>query len=167
MKNILIRNLNSSDIESINNLYNIYIKETPFTFDIKEKSISEKKEWSKIFKKDGPHQCIVAYEKNNLIGFASSRPFRDKEAYISSVETSVYIDEKYIGGGYGKILMKKLFDKIEGYKINRAYAFITEPNNPSEKLHLFLGFRKIGILSNVGRKFEKYWNVGVFEYSFK
>ena len=32
---------------------------------------------------------------------------------------------------------------------------MSQQNNPSEKLHLFLGFKKIGILSNVGRKFEK------------
>ena len=55
---------------------------------------------------------------------------------------------------------------LDGYNLNRAYAFITEPNNPSEKLHLLLGFKKIGVLNNVGKKFRKFWNVGVFEYFF-
>ena len=105
MENILIKNIDNADVDSVNKLYNHYIKETAFTFDINEKTLSDKKEWFRIFKKDGPHQCIVAYSDNNLIGFASSRPFREKEAYSSSVETSVYIDKKYIGNGFGKNLI--------------------------------------------------------------
>ena len=167
MENIFIRNIKDTDIEAINSLYNNYIRETPFTFDIKEKTLSQKKEWFKIFKKDSPFQCVVAYENDILIGFASSRPFRDKEAYESSIETSVYISKKYIGKGFGKLLMQDLLNKIDGYSINRAYAFITEPNNASERLHTLLGFKKIGVLNNVGKKFGKFWNVGIFEYFFE
>tara|TARA_B100000609_G_C16941908_1_gene294584 strand:- start:98 stop:601 length:504 start_codon:yes stop_codon:yes gene_type:complete len=167
MENIFIRNIKDTDIEAINSLYNNYIRETPFTFDIKEKTLSQKKEWFKIFKKDSPFQCVVAYENNILIGFASSRPFRDKEAYESSIETSVYISKKYIGKGFGKLLMQDLLNKIDGYSINRAYAFITEPNNASERLHTLLGFKKIGVLNKVGKKFGKFWNVGIFEYFFE
>ena len=167
MENIFIRNIKDADIEAVNSLYNNYIKETPFTFDIEEKTLSQKKEWFKIFKKDSPFQCVVAYENNILIGFASSRPFRDKEAYESSIETSVYISEKYIGKGFGKLLMQDLLNKIDGYSINRAYAFITEPNNASERLHTLLGFKKIGVLNKVGKKFGKFWNVGIFEYFFE
>ena len=167
MGNIFIKNISNADIEAVNLLYNYYIRNTAFTFDIKEKTLSEKKEWSKIFKKDSPYQCIVAYENNILVGFASSRPFRDKEAYNSSIETSVYISHNYIGKGYGKLLMEDLFIKIDGYNVNRVYAFITEPNNASEKLHLLLGFKKIGVLNNVGKKFGKFWNVGIFEYFFE
>tara|TARA_Y100001936_G_scaffold150756_1_gene146996 strand:- start:100 stop:603 length:504 start_codon:yes stop_codon:yes gene_type:complete len=167
MENIFIRNIKDTDIEAINSLYNNYIRETPFTFDIKEKTLSQKKEWFKIFKKDSPFQCVVAYENDILIGFASSRPFRDKEAYESSIETSVYISKKYIGKGFGKLLMQDLLNKIDGYSINRAYAFITEPNNASERLHTLLGFKKIGVLNKVGKKFGKFWNVGIFEYFFE
>ena len=167
MENIFIRNIKDADIEAVNSLYNNYIKETPFTFDIEEKTLSQKKEWFKIFKKDSPFQCVVAYENDILIGFASSRPFRDKEAYESSIETSVYISEKYIGKGFGKLLMQDLLNKIDGYSIKRAYAFITEPNNASERLHTLLGFKKIGVLNKVGKKFGKFWNVGIFEYFFE
>ena len=167
MENIFIRNIKDVDIEAVNSLYNNYIRETPFTFDIEEKTLSQKKEWFKIFKKDSPFQCVVAYENDILIGFASSRPFRDKEAYESSIETSVYISKKYIGKGFGKLLMQDLLNKIDGYSINRAYAFITEPNNASERLHTLLGFKKIGVLNKVGKKFGKFWNVGIFEYFFE
>ncbi len=43
MKNFKITNLSDKDIEGINQLYNYYINETAFTFDIKEKNYEEKK----------------------------------------------------------------------------------------------------------------------------
>ena len=165
MKNLKIKNLSNKDIKGVNKLYNKYISETAFTFDIKEKSYEEKKEWANSFTKDSPYQCLVAYDGNNLIGFVSSRPFREKEAYFSSVETSVYIDEDYIGNGYGKILLDELFKRIDRFGVLRAYAFITKPNEMSEKLHNSIGFEAIGTLTKVGKKFDKYWDVGVFELS--
>ena len=165
MKNFKIANLSDKDIEDINNLYNHYINKTPFTFDIKEKKYEEKKEWAKTFSNEGPHQCLVAYENGNFIGFASSRSFREKEAYFSSVETSVYIDQSYIGNGYGRDLLKELLIRITKVGVLRAYAFITKPNEMSEKLHNSIGFKHIGTLNKVGKKFEKYWDVGVFELS--
>jgi L-amino acid N-acyltransferase YncA len=32
---------------------------------------------------------------------------------------------------------------------------------------LLIGFKKIGVLNNVGKKFGKFWNVGIFEYFFE
>ena len=163
MKNLKITNLSDKDVNSVNELYNKYISETAFTFDIKEKTYEEKKEWANSFSKDSPYQCLVTYDDNNLIGFVSSRPFREKEAYFSSVETSVYIDENYIGNGYGKMLLEELFKRIDRFGVSRAYAFITKPNEMSEKLHHSIGFNHVGTLNKVGKKFEKYWDVGVFE----
>ena len=165
MENFKITSLSEKDIEGINKLYNKYINETAFTFDIKEKTYEEKKEWSKTFKEDSPYQCLVAYDNNNLIGFVSSRPFREKEAYFSSVETSIYIDRDYIGNGYGKGLLKELFNRISSFGVLKAYAFITKPNDMSEKLHISIGFNHIGTLNKVGKKFGKYWDVGLFELS--
>ena len=163
MKNHKITSLSYGDIEKINDLYNKYISDTAFTFDIKEKSLDEKKKWANTFSDTGPYQCVVAYDGDNLIGFASSRPFREKAAYITSVETSVYIDEAYTGNGYGKDLLEELFVRISTFEVKRAYAFITKPNSMSEKLHLSIGFNRVGTLNKVGKKFDKYWDVGVFE----
>ncbi len=165
MENFKITSLSENDIDGINKLYNKYINETAFTFDIKEKTYDEKKEWAKTFNDKSPHQCLVAYDNTNLIGFASSRSFREKEAYFSSVETSIYIDKYYIGNGYGENLLKELFKRISRCGALKAYAFITKPNDISEKLHTSMGFNHIGTLNKVGKKFGKYWDVGLFELS--
>ena len=60
---------------------------------------------------------------------------------------------------------EELLKRITKVGVLRAYAFITKPNEMSEKLHNSIGFKHIGTLNKVGKKFEKYWDVGVFELS--
>jgi len=46
-------------------------------------------------------------------------------------------------------------------ELRRALALITRPNAPSEALHQRLGFELAGVWSEVGRKFDRYWDVAV------
>jgi phosphinothricin acetyltransferase len=55
-----------------------------------------------------------------------------------------------------------LFDALKGEDIHRAYGGITLPNDASVGLHKAMGFGLIGIQPQVGHKFGKYWDVGLF-----
>ena len=160
---IEIRNAKDSDVNDINDLYNYYIRETAFTFDIQEKNILEKESWLKRFNNNDSHLCLVGLVNNNLVGFVSSDVFREKEAYKNSIESSVYINPDHFGKGYGKQLMISLINKLKDKKIKRIYALITSPNNPSVNMHKALGFVKKGVLDSVGFKFDKYWDVDIYE----
>ena len=59
--------------------------------------------------------------------------------------------------------MLKLIDLLKKSKIRRIYALITNPNKPSVILHKSLGFKMVGKLNDVGLKFDKYWNVEIYE----
>jgi phosphinothricin acetyltransferase len=51
---------------------------------------------------------------------------------------------------------------LKGEDIHRAYAGITLPNEASVRIHEAFGFRRVGTYAEVGRKFGKYWDVGLF-----
>ena len=52
-----------------------------------------------------------------------------------------------------------LFEALAGENINRIVGGYTLPNDGSAKLHEFFGFKNVGIFSEVGYKFGKYWDV--------
>ena len=90
MKNIFIRNINNSDIEDVNSLYNHYIRETAFTFDIKEKTLSEKKEWSKIFKKD---RSVFTFSMHCKSNYPAKKSNSDLDVELKdNTEDREYID---------------------------------------------------------------------------
>jgi phosphinothricin acetyltransferase len=52
-----------------------------------------------------------------------------------------------------------LFEAIADQDINRIVAGIAQPNPASNALHQRFGFKPIWTLTQVGRKFDKYWDV--------
>ena len=153
----------NKDLNGINDIYNYYISNTAYTFDINQRTVAEKKEWFYQFKNSETSICLVGYENKELIGFVSSTKFRDKEAYNQSLETSVYISDKFKGRGFGKKLMLELIARLKSTNIKNLYALITYPNKSSISLHKTLSFTKVGVLNNVGYKFKKYWSVHIYE----
>ena len=87
----------------------------------------------------------------------------EKEAYNKSLETSVYVSDKFKGRGYGQQLMAELIARLSSTNIKNLYALITYPNKPSINLHRALKYKKVGVLNDVGYKFNKYWSVHIYE----
>jgi phosphinothricin acetyltransferase len=62
----------------------------------------------------------------------------------------------------GRRLYATLFDALAGQDIHRAYGGVTQPNEPSNRLHAAMGFRQTGLLPEFGRKFGRYWDVAIW-----
>lgn len=44
-----------------------------------------------------------------------------------------------------------------------TFAGVTLPNEASERLHLCFGFQTVGVYREVGRKFDRFWDVAWFQ----
>ena len=151
------------DLEAINDIYNHYVVETHVTFDDEPMPMEARREWFTHYAAAGRHRLLVAAEGKTVIGFASSSRLRPKPGYLTSVETSVYLAADAIGKGVGGKLYAELFKAIEGEDLHRAYAGIALPNPASIALHEKLGFKRVALFSEQGRKFGRYWDVAWFE----
>jgi phosphinothricin acetyltransferase len=156
-----IRPATQSDLRSLNELYNHYVRTSACTFDIEEVSMDARREWFEGF--GGRYKLFVAVEDGNVLGYAHSKSFRPKQAYETSVETTVYLAHGALGQGLGTQLYDALFAALAEEDVHRAYAGITVPNPASVALHERFGFKRIGVFSEQGRKFDKYWDVAWYE----
>lgn len=160
---LIIQNATAADIPALTDIYNFYVEEGAVTFDTQIKTVEQRLDWFAQFDTAGAHQLIIAQDQGRVIGYAGSSRFREKPAYATSVETTIYLDPQVKHSGVGTILYQALFAAISHADINRAYAGITQPNEASVALHQKFGFTPIGTYSQVGRKFGKYWDVQWFE----
>jgi phosphinothricin acetyltransferase len=153
------------DLAALTDLYNHYVRETPITFDTAVFTPEERRPWLLSHPEDGPHRLMVAMETDTqeILGYATSSPFRPKPAYGTSVETSVYLAPRARGRGVGTLLYKALFEALADEDVHRAYAGIVPPNEASARLHERFGFRYVGTYREVGRKFGRYWDVAWYE----
>lgn len=162
---MLVRDFCAADIVALTELYNRYIVETSITFDLQPYTIQQRQDsWMSHYATSGRYRLLVAQGYDGqLLGYATSSRLRVKAAYDTSVETSVYLKAEAQGQGIGSQLYTALFEAIAHADIHRAYACITLPNEASMALHQKFGFEQVGLFREVGRKFERYWDVAWLE----
>ncbi|MFI0937875.1 GNAT family N-acetyltransferase [Streptomyces sp. NPDC021020] len=162
---VQVRAGTEGDLAALTEIYNHYIRETPVTFDIDPITPDDRRPWLLSHPEDGPHRLLVARsaQGGQVVGYATSSPYRPKAAYATSVETSIYLAPGAGGRGIGSLLYAALFEALADEDVHRAYAGVTLPNEASIRIHERFGFNQVGIFQEVGRKFGAYHDVAWLE----
>lgn len=150
-----------ADLPRLTEIYNHYIIHTPITFDVEPKTVESRRSWFEQFGLTGRYRLVVA-EENGLgliLGYAGTTRFRPKAAYDTTVETTIYCAPESKGKGVGGQLYAALFEAVCNEDIRRIVAGYTLPNPASAALHERFGFKLVGVFTEVGRKFGRYWDV--------
>jgi len=158
-----IRHAEQADLPILLDIYNHYVVHTPVTFDIEPRTLAQRRAWFDEFSRTGRHQCFVAVIDSKPIGYACSHRFKEKAAYDPTISTSIYLAPTVVRQGIGRALYAALFEALKDEDIHRAYGGITLPNEGSVGLHQAMGFRHIGTETQVGRKFDRFWDVALYE----
>ncbi|NQT57574.1 MAG: N-acetyltransferase family protein [Bacteroidetes bacterium] len=148
-----------TDIPELTSIYNHYIRHTTATFDLEPVTIENRQEWFNYHNPESRYKIITAIQNETVIGYACTSTFREKAAYATSVESSIYMHPDYTGHGVGFNLYSKLFSLLEETDIHRVYACITIPNPVSISLHTKFQFKKVGLFTEAGFKFGKYRDI--------
>jgi len=162
MSDVSFRRIERGDLPELLAIYNHYVVNTPITFDLEPRTLAQRQEWFDGFAAIGRYQCFVALRGSNPIGWACSTRFKERAAYDTTIETSIYLAPEEGGKGLGRRLYRTLFDALNGQDIHRVYGGITQPNEASVALHKAFGFGHIGTYREIGRKFDKFWDVALY-----
>jgi phosphinothricin acetyltransferase len=156
---ICIRPANRADLPRLTEIYNHYVIHTPVTFDLEPYTVERRAAWFEQFSLTGRYRLVVAEENGVVLGYAGTTRFRVKPAYDTTVETTVYSSPDAVGKGIGSKLYAGLFEALASENVNRIVGGYTLPNAASARLHEMFGFKSVGIFSEVGFKFGRYWDV--------
>ena len=162
---VKIRTANISDLIGITDIYNEVILNSNATFDTEIKSIEQQKKW---YTDHGPQNPIIIAEENRqIVGWASLSKYSTRCAYSDTAELSVYVKKEKQGKGIGKKLMENIVKEGEKVGLHAIISRITDGNKISVQLHENVGFKKIGIMKEVGFKFGKRLDVLLMEKVYK
>lgn len=156
-----IRNATVTDAEAVQAIYNHEVEHTTTTFDLVPRTLEQQQDW--IRQRQGALGVIVAEQDGQIVGFASLSPFRDRPAYNTTVENSIYVDRSARGTGVGKALLDELIDMAKNRGFHTMVAHIAGTDGASVSLHQACGFELIGVQREVGRKFGSWLDVTVMQ----
>lgn len=163
MRTIEIRPAVADDVAAITDIFNHYVLHTATSFHATPFTPEERRtDWFPRFAETGRRRLLVADEAGTIHGAAWSDDFRDKAAYRTTVETTVYLGPDSCGLGIGRELYGALLEQLELEGLRLAVGVIALPNRASEALHARLGFRRTGLLPQVGTKFGQLHDVALW-----
>jgi L-amino acid N-acyltransferase len=153
------------DAAAIREIYNREVETSTVTFDLVPRSLVEQRNW--LAERAGAFAVVVAELTTDdgpvITGFGSLSPYRDRPAYTTSVEDSVYVHRDHQGRGVGKLLLAELLRVATAHGFHAVFARIVGGHEASIRLHESLGFELVGTEREVGRKFGQWLDVVVMQ----
>ena len=160
---VSIRTASLADAAEIAAIYNREVTTSTATFDLVERSVDDQRRW--LEERSGAFCAIVAEHdpEPGVIGFAALSPYKERAAYRTAVEDSVYVHRDHTGTGVGKALLTRLIDIARESGFHTMIARIEASGEASIGLHRSCGFELLGIEREVGRKFNRWLDVAVMQ----
>ncbi|MEM6847580.1 MAG: arsinothricin resistance N-acetyltransferase ArsN1 family B [Pseudomonadota bacterium] len=155
-----LRPAKRDDAESIAALYAAFVRDTIISFETEPPSVDEMARRIETISAAYPYLIAQA---GRILGYAYASPHRQRAAYRSSVDVTVYVDPTAQRRGIGRTLYAELLAKLTAQGFHRAYAGIALPNDKSVGLHEAMGFRHVGTYREVGYKFGRFHDVAWYE----
>jgi phosphinothricin acetyltransferase len=156
-----IRRARTDDLGAITDIYNEAVVNSTATFDIEPRSADEQRRW---FEQHGSrHPILVAETEGRVVGWASLNAWSDRRAYDWTGELSLYISAGFRDRGIGRGLLERLIAEAEQLGYHALLARIVAGNEASLHLAESLGFEPVGVMREVGRKFDRWLDVQVLE----
>ena len=154
---LFIRPAQTSDIPAITRIYAHAVEHGTSSFELSPPDEAEMaRRMSELMGKGFPY--LAAEVDGALAGYAYAGLYRTRPAYRFTLEDSVYVAPDRQRRGVGRGLLTALIDAAQTRGFRQMIAVIGDsPNQPgSIRLHESAGFRRAGILQDVGFKHDRW-----------
>ena len=142
-------------------IYNVEVQNHTSTFDLVPRTLEDQRRW--IAERSGAFAAVVATIDDEVVGFASLSPYKERAAYRTTVEDSVYVSRDHPRLGIGRLLMQHVIGIAAESGFHSIMARIEATGTASRALHEACGFELIGVEREVGRKFNRWLDVAVLQ----
>ncbi len=157
---VLVRRAEPADLPRIAAIYDDQVRTAISTFDTEPRPMGY---WeARLASTEPGDHLLVAEGDEAVVGYAYSSSYRPRPAYRRTREVSVYLDSTARGQGLGRALYDDLLPRLVADDVHQVLAVIALPNPASESLHRACGFTEVGVLPEVGWKFDRWIDTAIW-----
>lgn len=160
-----IRPAIEADLSAMLAIFNDLVLHSDAVYTEAQSSLASRHEWFEARRQAG-FPVLVADGDGEVLGVASFGPFRGVwPGYRYTVEHSVHVRRDQYRQGVGRALMAALLEAARQMSLHMMIGVVDAANVASLRLHQQLGFRQVGYLPQVGRKFGRWLDVVLVQRS--
>ena len=158
-----IRHATESDLDDVLEIFNHEIANDVTAWDIEPVKGSARQQWFEAHSQPKYPLLVAQAFGGGVIGWASLSSWAHHAAYEKTAEVSIYVHQNERGRGIGRLLLTALVKaaREEGYHVLIARS--NASNEASRQLHLSAGFRSVGVMHQVGFKFNRFLDAELYE----
>ncbi len=157
----MIRKANPADADRIAEIYNHYILHSVISFE--ETPVTGPEMLGRMVDVQQNFPWLVYEDDGAIAGYAYATPWKNRGAYRHSAETTIYVDKAKLGKGIGVRLYEPLLKTLRDRDLHIVMAGIALPNDGSVAIHEKFGFVKVAHYREIGRKFDRWVDVGYWQ----
>ncbi len=161
--NAVLIDCDESWAHDINQIVNHTIATSCAIYDIQPRPIESTVAWLHARREARLPVKGLIDESGTFVGYGSFAVFRPFEAYVTSVEHSIYVHHEHRGLGYGRQLLLSLIDVAKDQKRHCMIGGIDSHNVASIRLHQQNGFQLCAEIKQVARKFDRWLDLHFYQ----
>lgn len=154
-----IRPATHADLPGILEIYNQAVLNTTASYDYEPSTLEDRVAWFEEHIRNNYPVFAAVGDQNQVVGWSSLNRFHNRVGYRFTAENSVYVAADQRGKGIGTMLMPPLIDGASARGLHAILALIDAQNEFSIRLHARFGFERVGLLKQVGFKFNRWLDV--------
>lgn len=158
-----IRDASKEDLPGILHIYNDAIENSTALWSTRPIELDVLRQWLGQQQQQSLPVLVALNDDGMVVGYTYYEGFRKQDGYRHTVESSVYVRDNQQGQGLGRSLLETLIERAWTGKVHVMVAAIDSGNESSIGLHESLGFVKVGLMPQVGRKFHQWLDLALLQ----
>ena len=158
-----IRDAVEADFEEITAIYNDVLTNSTAIYNDRPASVGDRIAWWRT-RLEQHYPVFVTTDGERMCGFGSYGDFRSWPGYRYTVEGTVHVASGLRGQGVGSQLLNALIAHAHQAGKHSMIAGVDSENTASLRFLERFGFERVGLLREVGYKFERFLDLVLLQY---
>lgn len=152
-----LRLATEADLAAINDIHNHYVLHTSSTYALEPMSLEMRRNW--FTSRAEIHPVTVIEDDGQIVAWGALGFFRLLAGYRTTVENSVYVHLDHMRRGLGSMILRDQQQRATDLGLHSIIAVIDSKQQASIAAHGKLGYREVGRMQEIARKFDRFHDV--------
>lgn len=155
------KKITENHVDTINEIYTHYIKNSTATFHSRE--ITKEEMANIVLFKNDKYESYLIKSEEDTCGYVILTQYKVREAFDQTAEISIYLKKGYERKGIGREALSFIEQRARMKKIHTLVALICHENEGSIALFEKCGYEKCAHYKEVGYKFNRWLDLLAYQ----